>query len=651
MRTIYSNSARLLTVLMLVVTAGLFAGLAGCGASGPSSTTTAANTNAAAISLSTTAASVKSDNSDSATITATALTSGNSVVSGVAMTFSSTAGQISTASGTSDNSGKVTFSFSGGTAGFNRTATITATIAGTSVSGSIPVQITGSTLTLSAPGTSLTAGTPVTLTIVAKNAANNPVSSQSLRYSLSVGTGNLSTSSGTTDSTGTATVDVTGTSSGSLNVLVEWMSGTTVTSSATQSFTVAGVAGGSLSVATPASSPFAVTMGGSQSVIVNVPANINSVAVSKLRYVSTLGSWTGGTKVLTVTPLFPQDTQTFIPGTLNAGNANVQIDALDVGGNVLGTAAIVLAISAPASSAAGITLQSSQSVLTPGATATLSAFVRDASNNPVGGANVIFSHVGTSGTGESISPPLIATDSTNDATHQIGRAKAVFTAGTSTTQGASVKAELATNAAIFATAPITVGGTAGSIAITSSTTMSSVNNNTSYNIPVSVFVTDSNGGALQGAVVSLSLWPHKYYKGVRTLTCAPIYMGAAAGPPVVLYTEFPNEDVNENLILDTGEDTDGPGGLAAGGFGTGDHLLWPPLASAGSIPSTVTTGADGTATFNWIYPKEYAHWMTVRLRATTQVQGNQSQAVTYLFMKALATDVASPCPLADSPFN
>jgi adhesin/invasin len=650
-RTIYSNSARLLTVLMLVVTAGLFAGLVGCGASGPSAATTTVSTSAAAIAMSTTAASVKSDNSDSVTITATALTSGNAVVSGVAMTFSSTSGQISTSTGTTDNSGKVSFSFSGGTEGFNRTATITASVTGTAVSNTMPIQITGSTLTLNAASTSLTAGTPVALTIVAKNAGNNPVSGQSLRYSFSVGTGNLSPTTGTTDSSGTATVNVTGTSSGALNVLVEWMNGATVTASATQTFTVAGAAGGSLSVTTPATSPFGVYMGATQPVVVNVPATINSVAVDRIRYVSTLGNWQGGTSVLTVLRTGATDTQTFVPGSINAGNANVQIDALDVNGTVLGSAAIVLAISSPAANANGITLQTSQSVLTPGATTTLSAFVRDIFNNPVGGANVQFSLVSSSGTGESILPVLIATDTTNSATTQMGRAKATFTAGSSTTQGASVRATVS-GTLIFADAPITVGGTAGSIAITTSTKMSSVNSDTSYNIPVTVFVTDSNGGALQGAVVSLSLWPHRYYKGVRAANCAPIYLGSAVGPPVVIYTEFPNEDAaNENLILDAGEDTDGPGGYSVGGFGAPDGKLWPPLASAGSIPSTVTTGADGTATFNWIYPKEYAHWMTVRLRATTQVQGNQSQAVTYLFMKVLATDVVVPCPLSDSPFN
>jgi hypothetical protein len=115
----------------------------------------------------------------------------------------------------------------------------------------------------------------------------------------------------------------------------------------------------------------------------------------------------------------------------------------------------------------------------------------------------------------------------------------------------------------------------------------------------------------------------------------------------VTYTHA-NEDINENLILDPGEDVDGPGnGL---GLGAPDGALWPPSPAVGSIPQTVTTGSDGTATFNWIYLKQYADWITARMRASVLVQGNQTTTTAYFSLAPSKADVDN-CVLSASPFN
>ncbi|MBU1215585.1 MAG: Ig-like domain-containing protein [Gammaproteobacteria bacterium] len=637
MRTIFLTQQRLFFAFIISTFV-----LSGCGGSAVSTTTTtAANASAASVQLSTSATSVTSDGSSSATITATVLSSSNAVLADQIVDFASSTGLLSSASATTDATGRATFTFSAGTSGVNRTATVTATVNGTAISASLPIQITGSTLTATTNSTAVAAGTPVTISIVAKNSGAVAVSGQTLRFSVaasSTGSGTLNTTTATTDSVGAASVILTGTAAGIVDVLVEWLdaTGATVSASTTKSITI-NPSGGSFSVSTPASSPFAAAIGTNQTVTVNVPAAIGGVAVANIRYATTLGTWlANGLKALTVVPAGATDTQTFVPGN-SAGNANVQIDALDASGNVLTSASFIFSITSPTVNASSITLQSSVSVLQPSvganlSTAVLTALVRDAANNPVGGAPVLFELVNSSGSGESLNPVVVTTDSTSTATTQMGRAQTTFTAGTSTNQNAAIKATVV-GTAITTTTPVTVGGTAGSIALGAGTKLSIVNLDTAYQLPVTVMVTDSNGNAVSGAVVSISIWPVKYYRGTRANDCI-----------ITGFGPYINEDVNENLILDPGEDIDGPGFVP-------DGMLWPVPSAAGSVPSTVTTGVDGTATFNWVYLKQYANWLDVRIRVTTQVQGSSSTSSLELPLVPAAIDTVAPCQLPDSPFN
>ena len=112
-------------------------------------TTTAAVSGSLSLSLSQT--SVKSDNSDSTTITATVLDTNNAAIEAVTMRFSSTAGQLSVPSAETDTNGQAEVTFSSGTSDkSNQVATITATVSGLDPR-QIPVQITGSTITLFTP--------------------------------------------------------------------------------------------------------------------------------------------------------------------------------------------------------------------------------------------------------------------------------------------------------------------------------------------------------------------------------------------------------------------------------------------------------------------------------------------------------------------
>lgn len=628
-------------VIFALGIATLFAGCGGGGVGGSSSGTTTST--ASTIALSTSGTSVNSDNSNSVTITATVLDSNNVVLPSQTVQLKASTGVISTSNAVTDSNGKVTATFTSGTQELtNRTATITATVTGSSASGAIPVQITGSTLTLSATSQSPLAGTPVPLTATAK-ALTTKASGQTLRFTVaasSTGSGSLSASSGITDSNGVVTVNFTGTVAGNVNVLVEWLDANNVaTTSSTESFNVQ-TAGSAFEVTTPSSSPWPVTLGTNQALVVNVPATISGTAVGSIRYATTLGTWLANSaKTLTVNAPGATDTQTFVAGSF-AGNANVQVDAFSGAngtGTNLATAKLVLALSASAASASSISLQSNVYSLAPStggttSTASLTATVRDVSNNAVGGATVLFELVNPSGSGEQIDPVAVTTNSS-------GVAMSTFTAGTSTTQTSQVRASVVGSAVTPSTINITVGGTVGSIAIGTSTSISSTNSDTSYKLPVTVMVTDSNGNAVSGATVSLSLWALGYHKGTRATT--------SPCKATVSFSNF-NEDLNENLILDPGEDVDGPGNASA--LAGSDGALWPPSPAVGSVPATVTTGSDGTATFDWVYLKQYADWITARLRAKALVQGSEATTTSYIVLAPSKDDVDN-CVLSASPFN
>lgn len=633
-----------LTLFLALFMAGCGGGGAGGGGgSGGGGGGTPAAT-AKSIALASSATSVKSDNSDTVTITATVLDTNNVVLANQPVSFKASTGVIMAAGTSTDSNGKVTATFASGTLEkTNRTAIITVTVTGTSVSGSLPVQITGSTLSLSTGNTSPMAGIPVTVTATAKTFSAN-VPGQTLRYSIapsSTGSGSLNVLTGTTNSSGQAQVSFTGSAAGVVNLLVEWLDdqGAAVVS-AIQSFNVqASGAAFQVNYPLPATgpnmacnaSPCPVTLSTTRTLSVNVPATIDGVPVGSLRYATSLGSWGGSAKTQIVNSPAGTDTQTFHADT-NAGNANVQIEAFsgaNATGSLLATAKLLFALSASAASAHTITLQANAYNLSPstGGTssiATLTATVRDAANNAVGGASVLFELVNPTGSGEQIDPVVVSTNS-------LGVAQSTFIAGSqSTTQMSQIKATVVGTGIVSLPMSITVGGTAGSIAIGTSTEVFSTNNNTSYKLPVTILVTDSNGNAVSGAVVSLSLWPLGYNQGNRPKT--------ADGCPAVITAYYPNEDSNENLIWDAGEPD----------FNS-DGSMTPAASTVGAVPTSVTTGTDGTATFDWIYLKEYADWIVARLRASTLVQGTEATTTAHIALPPSKDDVAA-CLLPSSPF-
>ncbi|TRZ57886.1 MAG: hypothetical protein D4S02_13295 [Rhodocyclaceae bacterium] len=613
------------------------------------------------ISLGTSNATVKSDGSNSATITATVTDPNNIAIPGATVTFTKGTGQLGTSSGVSSGAGIVTIPFSA--VAFdkvtgapidktNRTETITATVAGTATTAQIPIQVVGSLLTLTPSLTTVPVGATLTLSASAKDASQSGVGGQTLRFTIPAGQGTLSGGSG---SGGSATSQVATTLSsgatpaiafapavaGKALVTVDWLNAAgnvTLTTSTTINVTVVGV---SFAVTLPASNPTALALGSSQAISVSVPSSISGTAVASVRFSTTLGAWSNTTKVSTVVPV-ANVVNEILTGGAASGTASVQIDALDSSGKTLATLSQIFALSASANAAAVITLQSSISNVAPSTagssnSATLTATVRTSGGgNTVGGAAVLFEIMNPTGSGEQISPVVVRTDSG-------GQAVATFTSGSqSTVGGLKIKASVVGTAAncdnsvspslpgICDVKAIFVNASGVSVSLGYASVISSVDNSTNYQLPMSVLVVDNAGTAVKNALVTLSAFPTQYLKGSRDhVTCAATY---DIGYPL------PNEDLNENDNLDPGEDRNGDGAIT------------PAHSTAGTVPSTVTTDANGVATFNLTYQKQYASWIQSRVRAKVVVSTGTTESTNELkFILPYSQADTKDCTLSNSP--
>ncbi|MDO8989844.1 MAG: Ig-like domain-containing protein [Sideroxyarcus sp.] len=662
MRTIYSNYARLVSILMLVLPATFLAVLAGCGASGSSTTSAGASVVLTAVPL-----SVRSDGTSSTTITATVLNSANTVMAGEPVSFSASTGQLGVASGVTDTNGTATVTFSAGPSGINRTATISATSG--SSSSQIPVLIVGSTVTTDKATANLTdsatSTTPVTFT--ALNSSGIAVPGAAINIVKS-GAGNVtfSPASGTTNSNGQFVVTVAGVAGGAgeavLTASALGASTSTVitVSTVTATFSITGLSLNSVAQTSAATNSYSATsmkVGDNLAVTVSVPATSTTSNVS---FFSTMGgTWaSSGTNPGTVA-VVPGGTAT---DTLTAPSAGV--DSVEVFDSADGTIKDTLRVAMTATTPYTVTIQASPSVVQKGSagTSTLIATVKDVNGAPVGGAYVGFSITNPTGGGETISTGVVVTSTAQTDSLGLGQASTQFVAGSASSNQSGVKIRAQVLGTTIHTglspsgndASIVIGGSPSSVAFGQATELGVNENASQYILAMSVIVSDANGNpAPQGTVVSLSLWPIAWSTGV----------GCAADPDGLVWDDatsvyvagdggtFINEDVNENLTLDATED----GArtyyyhplTAVAGTSTTDGVITPANSEAGTIPATVTTDANGTATFNLTYPKTSAIWIVDRIQGRTFVQGSEAVGEMQFRLGALRTDV-EPCKLPNS---
>jgi hypothetical protein len=514
----------------------------------------------------------------------------------------------------------------------------------------------GSTVTLNANGTTLTnAGTDsITLTVTAKNAGSFTVNGAAVTLT-QTGTGsvNIASPTGVTNSSGVFTTTVTGATAGTVTILARALGASAATdltvATATETFAIDEQRlNGTLIPDNP--DPTAMVVGDNLAIRVNVP----STTTSHVIFATSIGTWvgSGGAPSLEITPAGGKATATL--NTASAGTASVQVYLKDTP-SIQDTLTVYMRSGNPAYS---IILQATPTVVPMNTgTSTITATVRDSGGSVVANAPVSFSMVNPTGGGETIMPVVMQTAAN-------GTASTTFTAGTLPSYdagGVKIHAEVIGTAAPAVKtglapsgndAAVVIGGVAGSIAFGQATVLGTDGGGTQYTQAMSVLVTDINGNPVSGATISLSAWPIAWSTGVLVACAYDPDNGTNQGT-------FLNEDVNENLILDAytvhpPPNEDGlrlyyDGGTAASDPGTVDTYITPTNSSGGSVPSTVTTGINGVATFVLTYPKQSAIWTITRIRASTIVQGSETVGQTIFRLSAVESDV-NPCRLGNSPY-
>jgi hypothetical protein len=520
---------------------------------------------------------IPSDNSKSATITALVRDANNNALSGVTVKFTATSGGLTVVSGTTDVNGSATATLDAAGDPTDRTITVTATAG--SAQSTVPVDVTGTTLTVTGSNT-LVLGSQGTYSVSLIDSGKNGISGKVVTLASSNGN-TLSAPTVTTNATGHATFTVTAAKAGA-----DTITASALGQAALQSLAVSG-----------------------QSFAFTSPAADTKVPISTVQALSV--TWTnGGAPVVGQTVTFASTRGTFVGGintavTNGAGVATVSISSAAAGPALVNATATgvtaQLSLDFIATVPSTITLQASPSTVPTQGQSTLTAVVRDPQQNLVEGATVNFGLTDT--TGGSLSAAAGTTDNQ-------GRAQVIYTAGgtPSATNGVVVTASIPA-AALSQSTTVTVGGQSVFLTLGTGNTVgeNSPTAPTLFLLPYVVQAVDAAGNGVGGVTISLKVHSTRYQKGVWVVVSgAWVQVFSTAGN-----VPCNNEDVNGNGILDAGEDFNTNGKLDPGDI------------SAVS-PGSVVTDSTGSAALTITYPEDHAQWVEVILTATATATGTES---------------------------
>ncbi len=619
--------------------AALLAGCGGSGAGGQGGSTidpSGGTSDGASLQLITDQAQLLSDGSTSATITAIVKDKNNNVLAGQPVQMSTEDGNTSLTPGATPKvtnaAGRISSTLdllaSTNEAKANRVVVVTAT-SGT-LTRTIQVPVVGTTVAIDPPAANLSSGVPAEFTVTLKDGGGKPISGAPV--TLTSAAGSTITPAQATTVDGIAKFNVVGSSQGGEDRLTAAALGATGTASLT-------VASGAAQTGLRFSASALDVAVNQNSTPIGVTYLVDSVprANETLTLALTRGQFTGCacTSMDVVTDA--------------SGNANVQVQSPTVG--VASLTALVKGTPATASTmavrffsgpinAAKVSVSSSASSVgvNPGTPANnksvITAIVRDATDNPVQGAVVLFSAVADA-SGGTLSPATAVTDAT-------GAAASTFTPGAvpSGPNGVELRAALASNAATGASTRLTVDQVALFVDLGTGNQISALNT-TTYQMPWTAQVTDSSQKAVAGQAVAASLTSayagdntnpdlKYYYKGVWVWTgdvWGRVAYNAYPTPPGGTMVECLNEDINRNNILDPGEDKNGNGKLDPG--------------SPASVQVSGVTDGFGMVPVTLTYSKSFGGWVNVSLKATIDTSGTQSSAQRTFILPLLSSDINS----------
>lgn len=575
--------------------------------------------------------SVKSDNSDVATITVTALDANNVVVKDAPISFKTASGALIVVSATTDASGKATATYGAGDDRSNRVEVVTVSSGGAIATAQ--VRVVGTALTLQPlSGSNVNVDSSVTLQYKLTDSGASPIVGQAIQLSFAgVGSVSFSSDSIKTDVNGMASVVVAAKSAGDVSIRAESM-GATLSQV--------------LTIANSGSAFSAVASKTSASLGEPVTINVSAPGASAVVFASTFGVWNGGTSSVYEAPVVDGAASAVFASSV-AGIARISVYDKAA---VARKSTLNVAYSAPSSAAVNVVLQGSPTSIAPSVggvqnTSTITATVTDATGARVANAPVSFRIVKQTSGGESFSDVVAFTSDGLDG-KQLGVATTTFISGSLPSGQTSSSVQVIASVNGYDSAPLNLtiaGGISGSVTIGQSSTIYSVSNDTVYRLPMSVQVADAAGNPVRSATVTLSVWP--------------IYW--STGRFCSIDKTYSNEDANEDLVLGSSEDgvrisreRDTFAVLGTIPGGTKDGIATPPNSAAGSIPKTVTTDENGVATFDYLYLKSNSIWTVVRMTASTVVQGSETKSQVIFRLAASEADAkGETCRISDSPYQ
>jgi hypothetical protein len=607
-----------LIALWMVATATL---VASCGGSGTIAGGGSGGTGQVAvvqlIASSTTLNSDASGNT-SVQITAVVKDSGNAIIEDVPVSFQTSSGSITVTRPTTDETGTAVATLTNGLDPSNRTITVSATAGG--VTGSVTVTVQGTAIAISGPG-SLTLAGSGDYQIALTDAQGVGIPGRVVAVTSATGN-TLSSGSLTTNASGLTSVTVTATAAAN-DTLTASALGVTANQAITISSDVF-----ALTITDPDTSD-PIQIGETLTVTLTRTSGGSGVAGRTIQFASTRGTLsassavTNGAGVATVTLSSTSAGSTTVTAT-DAGDATSTSQTFNF-----------IAIT-PAT----LELQASPITVGTGGQSTLTALVRDATNNVVANQTVNFSILADSSSGGSLSVASAVTDAT-------GRATAVYTGGTTPTAPGGVQIQAQVQAtAVLDTVNLTVAGRAIDMSIGTGEDLNELTQSL-YSKEWAIIVTDTTGTAptpVANQVLQASIRSVSYNKGEMTLQDDGT--GDLDWSPFPYAATCPDEDTNRDGFLSPAEDFNGNGSLEAGNRATLAGL--PPgaapdacdsISSFGGGTTNVQTDQNGIARVCVVYPKSDNLWTRVELQSQLTVFGTEFTETQQFTLEALAEDL------------
>jgi hypothetical protein len=615
---------------------------AGCGGGGTSSFATLSSSSSssssgttakvAAVSVVTSLPQIPSNNSASATITAFVRDADNNFLTGIPVLFSSTSGGLAVTTSVTDANGQATATLN--TAGDPTTRTITVTATAGTMSASVPVGVVGTTVAISGPA-SLILGAAGSYTVSVTDSAGAPIPGQAVAVASAAGN-TLSAPSVTTDASGHATVTLTASKAGADTVSATALGETAQTSVSVsnQSFAFTVPTANALIALT---SPQAVTLVWATGGVAQ--------AGQVVTFSTTRGTFNGSATATTANAT-----------TDGTGTASVTIAASTAGPAIITASAsgvsAQIAVTFVATDPTAIDLQASPDTVETSGQSTITAIVRDPSNNLVEGQTVSFQLSDV--TGGSLSVGSAITDVQ-------GKAQTVYTASStsSATNGVKVTASIPAVAAVpSASVTLTVGGQTVFLSLGTGEQIYENSDKTQFILPFLVQAQDAAGNAVNGVNITLDVRSLEYGKGAYVLyNSAWVQTGVPGGGPYTTQppgiTDCPTEDLENNGILEPGEDFNNNGKLDPGNIAAVSPGTVTTAATTITTGSTTTT-INGSAALTVTYPEDHALWVQVLLTATATVSGTETSTTSTFWLPILSvylTTTTSTPPGLISPYG